>query len=123
MALQIERDPDGLIVARASGEVARQEFDHARFRVIEWARQDSRPLMILVRIEEDFSNLEAMAAWHEDDHHDEFLQQRVGQLAIVGEEKWGGDAYMFFLGGLLPFPVKYFPPEHEPLARAWLGQL
>jgi hypothetical protein len=38
----------------------------------------------------------------------------------VGSSKWSEDAMLFFLGGLLPFPIQYFKSGEDALARAWL---
>ncbi len=118
MAIKFEFEDNGLIMVRGSGVLTREAFDDAKKQVIAHIKQCGR-VYILIRIEEDFTNLEASATWR-DDQDDEFIQRYVSRLAIVGEAKWSEDALLFFLSGLLPFPIKYFKFSEEELAKAWL---
>ena len=46
---------------------------------------------------------------------------RCERIAIVGDERWRGEALMFAAADLRKGPVEYFTPDLEPEARAWLG--
>lgn len=43
------------------------------------------------------------------------------RIAIVGDERWRGEALMFAAADLRKGPVEYFTPDRESEARAWLG--
>jgi Protein of unknown function (DUF3478). len=52
-----------------------------------------------------------------------FLPDQVDSrfcLAIVGDDKWRDDWMMFFAVPLRNTEVKFFPPDHMHVARAWL---
>lgn len=119
MAATIAFEDNGLVVARASGVVLRQEFDDLKKQMVAHINQLQGKVCALVFIEEDFKQLETLAEWS-DNQDDEIIQKNVKQLAIIGAPEWAEAAKLFFLQGLLPFPIQYFPFAHEELARAWL---
>ena len=43
------------------------------------------------------------------------------RIAIVGDERWRGEALMFAAADLRKGPVEFFTANQEPEARAWLG--
>lgn len=118
MTIQLNFEDSGLVYARVSGVVTRLAFDEAKKQVVAHIKAHGK-IQVLVCIEEDFVNLEPFAAWHDNDD-DEFIQQHVNQLAIVGSPTWSEDALLFFLSGLLPFSIQYFKATEEEFARAWL---
>lgn len=107
-----------LMVFVGSGVVTRPEFDEAKKYVMAQIKEHGN-VRVLITIAEDFVGLESFASWH-DTQADEFIQQHVRRLAIVGSSQWSEDAMLFFLGGLLPFPIQYFKSGEDALARAWL---
>jgi hypothetical protein len=118
MTLKLEVEKNNLIIIRASDVLKRTESDQAKKEVVSIIQQIGR-INIMIVIEEGFSNLEAFVSW-DDDHHDEFIQQHINRMAIVGNLRWRDDALLFFLGGLLPFSIEYFKFGQEELAMAWL---
>lgn len=119
MAAIITFEDNGLLVAHGSGVLLRSEFDALKQQVINHIKSHGK-ISALVIIGEDFASLESLASWH-DDQDDEFIQQHIRQLAIVGAPEWSEAARLFFLQGLLPFPIHYFNYAEEELARAWLA--
>lgn len=118
MTISLSFENKELIVGRVSGELKLSELDAAKQQVFQHIQQQGR-ISILILIGEDFAGLEADTEWH-DDERDSFIQQQVDHLAIVGQPYLQEDAILFFLGGLMPFPIKYFDAAHEDLARGWL---
>jgi hypothetical protein len=118
--MTITRNLEGkdLMVFIGSEVVTRPEFDEAKKYTIAHIKEHGT-LRVLIIITEDFVGLESFASWH-DTQADEFIQQHISRLAIVGSSKWSEDAMLFFLGGLLPFPIQYFKSGEDALARAWL---
>jgi hypothetical protein len=120
MDIVFTAEPNNLAVIRASGILTRAKSDAIKRQVIDFIiKNGCSKIKILIIIEEDFSNLEAFANW-EDDHDDEFIQQHILRMAIVGHLKWRDSALMFFLAGLLPFTIEFFKTEQEVFARSWL---
>jgi len=46
----------------------------------------------------------------------------IAKIAIVGERWWESEAMAFAAAGSRSAPVKYFRPDEEPQARAWLNE-
>jgi len=118
MALKLELEGDNLAVIRSTDVLTRAEADEIKKDVIAIIKAQGS-VKVLIVIEESFASLEALANW-DDDHDDEFIQQHVERMAIVGDLRWRDSALLFFLNGLLPFSIKYFNSGQEEFARAWL---
>ncbi len=118
MTVSIAIEANGLVVGRVSGIFQHSEFETSKKQISQYIQQNGR-ISVLVLIDPDFSGLEHSVEW-QDNHHDEFIQQHVDHLAIVGQPHLAEDAVLFLLGGLVPFPIKYFNADHAGLARAWL---
>jgi hypothetical protein len=118
MTIKLETEENNLVIIRASDVLMRDESDAAKHEIVSIIKQQGK-INVLILIEEGFSNLEAFVSW-DDDHHDEFIQQNINRMAIVGDLRWRDDAILFFLGGLLPFTIEYFKFGQEELALAWL---
>jgi len=118
MSVTLNFEQPNLLIISGSGTLLRDEFEQAKLETLAYIKQHGK-IAVLIVIEEDFSNLEAFTEWH-DNEHDDFIQQHVQGLAIVGSEKWSEPALLFFLSGLLPFPIKYFAPAQYELAQVWL---
>ncbi|KJV07238.1 STAS/SEC14 domain-containing protein [Methylocucumis oryzae] len=119
MALSLTIEADNLAVIHGTGELTRPEADAIKQQVIAFIQRVGR-IRLLIVIEPGFRGIDHFASW-EDDHDDEFIQQHLIKMAIVGELKWQESALLFFLHGLLPFSIQYFSAEQENLARAWLS--
>ena len=118
MSVSIEFEAGNLIVLRSQGVLLRQEVDAVKrqvhARMLTHGKQH-----VLILIDSNFADLEALATW-EDIEEDAFIQQQIIRLAVVGDLRWRDRALLFFLNAVGRFQVDYFKPEHEPLARAWL---
>ena len=118
MTITRNLEDNDLMVFIGSGVITRPEFDEGKKYVMTHIKEHGK-VRVLVMIAEDFVGLESFASWH-DTQEDEFIQQHIRRLAIVASSKWSEDAMLFFLGGLLPFPIQYFKSADETLARTWL---
>lgn len=119
MAASLVFEDSGLLVARATGVVMRQEFDRLKQQLVSELQRHTGQIPALIVLEEGFAGLESLAEW-DDTAADDIIQPRIKCLAIVGPEQWAEGARLFFLQGLLPFPIHYFKPAEEELAHAWL---
>lgn len=121
MVALIDSTPQaGYVVIRAGEVIYRHEADQVRQAVVAYAQQHGE-LRVLVCLCPQLIGLDPAADWTYDNFEDEWLQRQVKQIAIVGDPQWQDHALMFFLSGIVPAPIKFFPTEHEMLARAWLG--
>jgi hypothetical protein len=120
MTVKLEFAENNLVISRTSDELTRDEFNIAKTEVATFIKNHGK-IKILVVIEDDFSNMQALVSW-EDDEVDEFIQKNTERLAVVGNLKWYEDALLFFLHGLVPFTIEYFKIGQEELAIAWLLQ-
>jgi|JI8StandDraft_1071087.scaffolds.fasta_scaffold33627_3 hypothetical protein len=112
--------PADYVVIEASEIIYRHEADQVRQAVVTHVQQHGE-LRLLVCLDANLVGLDPDADWTYDTFEDEWLQRQVKQIAIVGDPKWQDHALMFFLSGIVPAPIKFFPTEQESLARAWLG--
>ena len=118
MSIALGLFEQNLAIAKVSGILMRNELDQAKKWVFDHIKQYGK-IAALIVIEPEFQGLQELVEW-QDIEHDEYIQQHTKALAIVGSEQWSEDAILFLLGGLLPFPIKYFQPKEQPLAEAWL---
>lgn len=118
MPLSIEFETTQLVVIRSVGVLKREEVDSAKREVFRQMQKHGKQ-HVLIMIERDFSDLEPNASW-EDIEEDAYIQRHIIRLAVVGDLRWRDRAVLFFLNAVGGFPIDFFKPEHEALARAWL---
>jgi hypothetical protein len=107
-----------LVVCRVSGELTYEDF----VRLNEGGEKpaDGRKGHVLLFLE-DFEGWKSSESWGEL----EFLERNdemLDRIAIVGDERWREQMELFMLKGLRPVDIRYFTPEEEALARAWVGE-
>jgi hypothetical protein len=119
MPLAVVLNAPDLITIDASGVLARAEVDQAKRQVFGHMMVHGHA-HVLIRIADNFGNLQAFASWDDIDE-DRFIKQHIVRLAIVGDLRWRDNALLFLLSGLVPFQIEYFKPEQITLARAWLN--
>ena len=69
--------------------------------------------------------LEAFEGWETDPRWNDLSfyivhGDSLERIAIVGDERWRGEALMFAAADLRKGPVEFFTPDLEAEARAWL---
>jgi|GEM_PF-851847 len=119
MSMIIDLNHHPFLEVRVSGSVNRVEADDIKHQLVAHAKAYGE-FKVFVYLEEGFEQIDPHSDWS-DDNQDEVIQDHVQQLAIVGDEKWRDSAMIFFLGGLLSFPIKFFNHAEQTLAWAWLG--
>lgn len=119
MTVQLEFEAEHrLVVVRATGVLTRDKMDVTKQTVAELMQAHGK-LSVLIAIEDEFINLDALGHW-EDGPVDDYLQKHVNHIAILGDLRWRDRALLFFMSAWLPHRVEFFPPNQEVLARAWL---
>jgi hypothetical protein len=119
MSTTIQLEPDNLYVWRISGVLKRSEFGAAQGDVARHIDAGAKPRVLAIL--ENFEGWERGADWNDLD----FLfshSHEIAKIAIVGEPRWEAEALAFSGAGFRKAPVKYFSPDQETEARAWLAE-
>jgi hypothetical protein len=114
---KITNEGDNLWVMRVSGLLKKSEVDAAQKYL--WSQVSPgtkvRQLVLLT----NFAGWEKSEAWNDmsnlENHGDDFER-----IAVVGDSKWETEGLMFLGAGLRKTDIRFFPPEGENAARAWL---
>ncbi|ASF45568.1 SpoIIAA family protein [Methylovulum psychrotolerans] len=119
MALTVKFEAENnLFVVHTTGVLVRTEADAIKKQVVAFIKTYGRAKGLII-IDEGFLSIATFVNW-DDDEDDEFLQQHVDRLALVGDMKWRDSALLFLLHGFVPFSIHYFKADQEAFARAWL---
>ncbi|MDD5271216.1 MAG: STAS/SEC14 domain-containing protein [Methylovulum sp.] len=119
MALTVEFEENNLVIVHVAGVLVRTEADAIKKQVVAFIKRHGRA-KVLILIDEGFLNIATFVNW-DDDEDDEFLQQHVDGVALVGDLKWRDSALLFLLHGFVPFSIEFFKTGQEAFARAWLS--
>lgn len=119
MSATIQLEPNNLYVCRVSGVLKRSEFGAAQGDMARDIDAGAKPRVLAIF--ENFEGWERGADWNDL----EFLfshSHEIAKIAMVGESRWEAEALAFAGAGFRRAPVKFFPPDHEAEARAWLAE-
>lgn len=117
MAAEIISFSDNILTMKISGKLAETELRAVQTKSAMLIRQHGAVRILVVA--EDFQGWEGTGDWGdlwfqvENDRY-------IAKLAMVGEKKWEELSLVFTAKGMRPFPIEYFAPNEEALARAWL---
>jgi hypothetical protein len=114
---KITNEDGNLWVLRVSGLLKKTDVDDAQEYL--WSQVPAgtkiRQLVLLT----NFAGWEKSEAWNDmstlENHGDDFER-----IAVVGDPKWETEGLMFLGAGLRKTEIRFFPPEGESTARAWL---
>lgn len=121
MPASLIREDDGTYSLEVRGWLTKTELDRAQQEMLQTMRNErDRTVRLLVR-------LDAFEGWEPDPRWNDLSfyiihGDAIEGIAIVGEERWRGEALMFAAADLRKGPVEFFTPDREPEARAWLGK-
>ncbi len=119
MSLTIQSEAANLYVYRVSGVMKQSEFAAEQERMAGAIDAGAQPRVLAVF--ENFEGWESGADWNDLN----FLLSHSGEIAkiaLVGEARWEAEAMAFAGAGFRKAPVKFFPPDQETEARAWLAE-
>jgi len=108
---------DNLIVIYVSGTLTKPDLDGCQSEIEPIVQKGQARILVLVT---DFEGWDDNSGDWSDLSFGERNDQYIEKMAIVGESKWRVLVEMFTLKDLRKFPVEYFYPRQEGLARAWL---
>jgi hypothetical protein len=118
MSANIQPEPGSLYVCRVSGLLKRSEFAAGQSDVARGIDAGAKPRVLAIF--EDFEGWERGVDWNDLD----FLfshSHEIANIAMVGELRWEAEALAFAGAGFRRAPVKFFSPDQEAEARAWLA--
>jgi hypothetical protein len=121
MPFQIIQIDGNLLKLRFSGVLHKDEMLdlQRKFRVLIGLGRELRVLAFL----ENFKGWEKSAAWDDKGEDMEFMlefEDKILKVALVGDERWKDDAFMFLGKGFRGTQIEFFPPEKLDEASAWL---
>lgn len=115
----IQREDNQTYVLNISGTLLRSEFGEVQDATIGAIDAGAKPRILAIL--KNFKGWERGAEWGDL----EFLfshSHEIARIAVVGDPRWEADGLAFAGAGFRRAPVKYFPPDQEAEARAWLAE-
>jgi hypothetical protein len=119
MPATILREKNNLYVLHISGKLQRSEFGSVADKTAHEIDSGAQPRILAIL--KNFEGWERGADWGSM----EFLfshGNEIAKIAILGEPRWETEALAFAGAGFRRAPVKFFPSDQEPQARAWLAE-
>jgi hypothetical protein len=110
---------DGLLVLRISGCLRKAELDAARAGAVAGWGPDTRAKVLVLA--------GGFTGWDRNDDWDDIsfaavYGRRFDKIAIVAEARWETELLMFTGAGIRRTTVRFFTPDQERQARAWLTE-
>ena len=117
MPIEWDQESDRLVVCRISGLLTLKEWEDLNSGgESPVSEQGKMRALLLLR---EFQGWDKAEGWGDLGFVDE-NDERLDRIAAVGEEHWRDEVELFMLKGLRPVEIRYFGPDEESLARAWL---
>ena len=118
MSFELIKKMDQEIWLKISGQFSVEDYEKTQLLILSELElyHESRGLIIL----------DNFTGWSKDQRWDEilFIQEHADQIikiAIVGDEKWKDDAFMFSGKPFRKTEIEFFPENQLELAKQWLS--
>jgi hypothetical protein len=121
MPVTIEREDDRVYRLDITGALHKADLDRVQRMLLDDIGRDSDVAVKLLVVLDDFNGWEPDASWNDLTFYVRH-GDRLGRIAIVGDERWRDHALMFAAADLRKGPVEFFASEKLPQAREWLLQ-
>jgi hypothetical protein len=116
--MSVEIGEEGnLLVGKLRGVLAKADFDEWIRRALDSIQRHKKIRMLILL--EDFAGWERGVDWGDVSFafdHD----QDVERIAIVGDERWKEEAFVFTAAPFRTTQIEFFPRPRLEAARAWL---
>src|SRR5262249_6888145 len=117
MPIAMQREQDNVYRLDVSGRLKKAEMDRSQEALLaEIGRVGPVRLLFVLGA---FEGWEPSPDWNDLTFYVKHGDS-IERIAIVGDERWRGEALMFAAADLRRAPVEYFPSEKLADARAWL---
>jgi SpoIIAA-like len=106
-----------IISAKISGELGNSEVGQLQAAALSVIKRHGRVSALFIL--ENFQGWKQSGDWGDISfmtEHDE----KIGRIAVVGEEGWRDMIYAFLAKGFRQAQIEYFPPADLAKARVWL---
>jgi SpoIIAA-like len=118
MSMTMQHERENVYRLEIRGTLQKKDLDRCQEALAsEMARIGPVKLLFVLA---GFEGWEPHAAWNDLTFYVKH-GDTIERIAIVGEERWRGDALMFAGADLRRAPVEFFRPEAVADARAWLS--
>ena len=118
MPMSLHHERDNIYRVEVSGELKHSDFDRVQaLLVTEMDRIGSIRLLFILK---EFEGWEANPKWGDLTFYVKH-GDTIERIAIVGDDRWRGEALMFASADLRRAPVEYFSETALAEARAWLA--
>ncbi|MGB0132380.1 STAS/SEC14 domain-containing protein [Dokdonella sp.] len=117
MGAEVISFTDNILTMKITGKLTEAELRAAQSESAMLIRQHGSVRILVVA--EDFQGWDNAGDWGDlwfQAENDRY----IAKLALVGKKKWEELSLVFTAKGMRPFPIEYFAPDEEALARAWL---
>ena len=116
MPVSWERESERLVICRIRGQLSLAEWQELNTGDDLPGHDNNQLALVLL---EDFQGWDRAEGWGDLDFVEE-NDKRLVRIAFVGPDEWREPMEVFMLKGLRPVDIRYFGPQEEALARAWL---
>ena len=118
MPMSMQHERDNIYRLEVSGVLKKSDFDQSEaLLVAEMDRIGSTRLLFILK---EFEGWETNPSWGDLTFYMKHGHS-IERIAIVGDERWRGEALMFAAADLRRAPVEYFSESALAEARAWLS--
>jgi hypothetical protein len=118
MAYEILEIDNDIIRVRVSGVMSLADQEALQKAARDLIDQGLRPRVLVVA--ENFEGWEKGEGWHDVGFLAEYGSS-IAKMAIVGDESWKKETFMFTGKGLRPTEIEFFPASELKEAELWLS--
>jgi len=118
MPISMHHEHDNVYRLEVRGTLKKTEMDQAQDALVRQMGPTGRVRLLFVL--RGFDGWERNAAWNDLTFYVKHGDS-IERIAIVGDERWRGEALMFAAADLRKAPVEFFPDSALAEAQAWLS--
>ena len=119
VSASLRKEENGIHALRIGGTLNKATLDNVQSvarRGIEAGAKDLKVLLIL----QDSRGWKRGDDWGDLDFFGQH-EADIAKIAVAGEDRWEEEARLFLGAGRRHGEVRFFPLQHEGMARAWLA--
>ena len=118
MSFEIIKKQEQEIWIKISGQISVENYEQAQSLILSTLESYKGCRMVII--------LDDFKGWSKDDKWNDILfmqehQDKVQKIAIVGDEKWKDDVFMFSGKPFRKTEIEFFPENRLDQARQWLS--
>jgi hypothetical protein len=118
MPISMHHEHDNVYRMEIRGTLTKKELDQCQDALVGEMSRIGKVRLLFVLV--GFEGWETSPAWNDLTFYVKH-GDTIERIAIVGDERWRGEALMFAAADLRKAPVEFFPDGALAAARAWLS--